>query len=151
MQRDEAFRNLRSVREEYDASVFSLAEALRAIGEGSTASRYAARKGISREQLERCRGSLEATYTVRLFAEFEGILLDYWRNGCGRRTKPRMEVLVNRIADVQHVSATPRREAHQVRNYRNDIVHKLKTTPPLAFEECMKRMGRFLAFFPPGW
>jgi hypothetical protein len=71
----------------------------------------------------RFRANLEPTYLVRVYAEFEACLREAWRRSFGRRTFPKMEVLIDRIGALRNVPPALVEEVHQVRGYRNDIVH----------------------------
>src|SRR4051794_13246177 len=65
---------------------------------------------------------LEATYIVRLYAEFEAGLRDYWANHLNRTTHPRMVQLMQSLAN-QRVSTDRLDDANDVREYRNFLVH----------------------------
>src|SRR5437868_14584300 len=75
--------------------------------------------------LRDCATNLELTYVVRLFAEFEAILRDFWAVVRARRRcrRTRMEVLMNRVAAECSLPWDALNKAHAVREYRNAIVH----------------------------
>ncbi len=62
--------------------------------------------------------NLEATYLIRLFAEFESALRDAWKS-VGRDTQSRTFDLLDALASRSRVPEDVRREAHRVREYRN--------------------------------
>jgi len=68
------------------------------------------------------KANLESTYIVRLYAEFEAGLRDYWANHLTRTTQPPMSQLLKFLAD-QRVSIDRLEDADAVREYRNFLVH----------------------------
>lgn len=76
MRRLEAIGRLWSLEDEFRAAEFALAEALARAEVDPTP---AVLQGLSPSDLHRARAGLEATYTIRLFAEFEGAVRSYWR------------------------------------------------------------------------
>lgn len=75
--------------------------------------------------------NLEATYLIRMFAEFEAGLREYWRSHLGRRTHPNMEHLLRNLIPNQLFSHDCIDAADEVRTYRNSLVHLGVNTPPL--------------------
>ena len=73
--------------------------------------------------------NLESTYIVRLYAEFEAGLRDYWANHLKRTTHPPMFQLLQSLAD-QRVSIDRLENADAVREYRNFLVHDESNKPP---------------------
>jgi len=66
--------------------------------------------------------SLEGTYIIRLFAEFETGLRLYWETI--RTTHPRTRGLLEGVAAVCKISDQWKNNAHSVREYRNILVHE---------------------------
>lgn len=64
------------------------------------------------------RGNLESTYIIRIYAEFEAGLRDYWRNYLQRPTHPPMVQLLQSLAN-QRISTDRLEDADAVREYRN--------------------------------
>jgi hypothetical protein len=81
---------------------------------------------LRRRDAVRFRANLEPTYLIRVYAEFEACLREAWRRAFGRKTFPKMEVLIDRIGDLRQVPAGLVTEVHQVRGYRNDVVHDVR-------------------------
>lgn len=73
--------------------------------------------------------NLALTYIVRLYAEFEAGLRDYWANHLGRATNPPMVHLLQSVAD-QRLSIDRFEDADAVREYRNFLVHDESGVPP---------------------
>jgi len=108
-------------------------------------------QAVAFADIRACREHLEGTYTVRLFAEFESGLRDFWRDGRGRRSRPQTRALIDSLAAYQQVDRASLRRVHQVREYRNRIVHEQATGPTLSFGECRSYLGRFLSYLPRAW
>lgn len=140
------------MRDEFHAARFSLQETLRTYYVGTVA----AKEGPSREQitfaqLELCARHLHVTYLLRLFAEFEGVLRDYWLNGRKRPTEPQMADLMNSIAAYCFMNADDVQDAHEVRAYRNDVIHERAIDARLDFHTCRSRIARFVRWLPKTW
>ncbi len=99
MNRDDAYRSFLRIQDQLEASRFALSRMLRDVAGGAeltTDLEYPLRPQHFRE----CAAELELTYSLRLFASFEGVLRSYWQS---MRPSPRprrtpVEVLMNRIA-----------------------------------------------------
>ncbi len=75
------------------------------------------------------RANLESTYMIRVYAEFEAGLRDYWANHLNKKTHPRMAQLLKSLAD-QRLSIDRLEDADAVREYRNFLVHDESDEPP---------------------
>jgi len=64
---------------------------------------------------------LEATYVIRLFAEFETALRTYWE--VSRDTHPPARDLIESIGRVRNTPSDWLAATHAVREYRRDIVN----------------------------
>src|SRR5947207_121868 len=100
MTREQAHRALAGVRAEFDAARAGVEEILARISRGAHAAIPAATKVAD---LRQCAQNLEITYILRLFAEFEGVLRDYWIGGRKRKTVPNMRPLMNSIAAYRDI------------------------------------------------
>ena len=148
----EAFQQIRSVRDELLAADFALAFSLRQ-AEVDTSLLHTVDGLIGVVQLRRCAANLESTYMLRLFSSFEGILRDYWLavRPARRARQTRMEVLMNRIVILRQIPHAVAQGAHDVRAYRNWLVHPQAGYPRLTFSECKSRLGYFLSYLPREW
>jgi hypothetical protein len=102
------------------------------------------------------RGNLEATFIVRLYAEFEATLRDYWLNFLGRDTEPPMVQLVNVAIPDQHFPQDDIEEADEVRLYRNYLVHDSEDDPPpnlvvLAIHQVERRLRAYISRLKADW
>jgi len=107
--------------------------------------------GLGVRNIRNCREDIERTYFVRLFAEFEITLRNYWHVGRKRSSEPPVAALIDGIAAVRSVRPEVRTFAHQVREYRNLIVHGGSPTQPIAMTEAKRSLCRFLSYLPRQW
>ena len=107
-------------------------------------------RNIEFPQVRLASASLEATYIVRLFSVFEGIL----REALPIRilsSPDRRNVYdsINRAASRWRISAAVRDEVHQVRAFRNLTVHQSSAeASTLLFADALAGLNRFLAWLP---
>jgi len=106
------------------------------------------------ENVKRAAGELEATYLIRLFSAFEGILKEHLA-----RNHPHVAVaeeaksvwLIDRVARLQHprIEDPFRARVHDVRKYRNFLVHPGGNQPAFVqFSEALARLTRFADKLP---
>lgn len=151
MIQQEMYDILRRTRDELEAGKFALSRVLTELYVDADVYQAARASGVTSTELERCAGNLEIAFILRIFAEFEAILGDYWRNGLGKRTKPDMYPLMNSIARRRKMSDSDLAHAHEVREYRNDIIHKNVRSDDLDFPQCLRAIGVFLKWLPLRW
>jgi hypothetical protein len=98
----------------------------------------------------KCYGDLEKTYTIRMYAEFEATLRDYWKNGMGKITVPQAKSLIDGIAARTWMRNDTLKNAHAVREYRNALVHG---GPMIAVTlgESRKYLCQYLSNLPRAW
>jgi len=95
--------------------------------------------------------NLEGTYIIRLFAEFETAARQCWLANWGADPN-RTADLLNGLAARRGIPDTQRDNAHQVRDYRNGLVHQREDKPdavPIAVARGY--LCRFLSFLPRQW
>lgn len=108
--------------------------------------------GLAMQDVQELRANLEATYLIRLFAEFEATLREAWRRAYGRRSRPAMEQLMNSIAARCLLPQDWNDDAHEVRQYRNALVHEESDQiGPITVPEARKRLSRFVSRLPLDW
>ena len=101
-------------------------------------------------ELGTVKDNLPATYFIRLFAEFEGALRELW--SIHRDTEPGMHDLLQGIASRHRVPHTQLEKAHEIRDYRNNLVHERpKETETVSIEDGRKYLVDFLRFLPAHW
>lgn len=94
--------------------------------------------------------NLEGTYLVRLFAEFESGLRNWYATLKG--TVPPARDLIDAIATRRKIPDEDRDEVHEVREYRNALVHETDSEAeavPLA--DARHRLCTFFARLPEKW
>lgn len=105
--------------------------------------------GTSIRDLDAARRQLEATFLIRLWAEFETAVRSYY----GTLTNdpdPRIRAidLINTVAASRlgrAVADTVRVEVHEVREYRNSLVHdRDDPAPPVALSDARRRLNMYL-------
>src|SRR5882672_11183735 len=110
MTRAAAYQRLERVGDELDAARFAIAHTLRLVRGELKHLQEAQKGGTSISELTRCAENLDETYILRLFSEFEGVIRDFWVKTV-RKTQPRMEILMNSVADRLKISPENRRAA----------------------------------------
>ena len=134
--------------DELRAARFSVAEVLRQLNENPRLSDVASAVTVTPHTLRRCAVNLEFTFVLRLFGEFEAILRDYWAVGIGRMTEPDMQPLIDSIARRRNMDATTLDAAHDVRRYRNEIIHENLRDARLDFARCTRGVARYVSWLP---
>jgi hypothetical protein len=145
-----AFRRLDDVREEYYAARVSLSLTLKQY-DSSDGSNDSGREQVTRNHLKASIQNLQITYLTRLFAEFEGILREYWINGRRRTNTLRMVDLMNSVAAYCFINQDDTLDAHEVRDYRNDVIHEHLQDPRFDFQTSRSRLARFVRWLPQQW
>ncbi len=147
----EAYRKFDEVRDEYEAARFALRQTINSYDKNLFIHEDGHQDQITVHQLESCVQNLPITYFIRLFAEFEGILRDYWLNGRKRNTKPRMIDLMNSIAAYCNINEDSVQDAQEVREYRNDVIHEHLQDSHFDFQTCRSRLACFVRWLPQRW
>jgi hypothetical protein len=94
--------------------------------------------------------NMEATYVIRLFAEFESGLRQFW--GVSRGTDPGTHDLIEGIASMCRIPHEKRINAHAMREYRNSMVHERdEQVEQVSIENVRKSLIDFFRFLPPHW
>jgi len=106
--------------------------------------------GLRPRDIQRCLASLEDTYIIRLFAEFETALREIQMRIRRLNQWPKTHIsdLINGIAGRLNIPTDNHRRLHEVRMYRNGLVHEGQKQGNLGFSECRSRIGAFLGFVP---
>ena len=153
MTRREAFEYLKSVQNEFTAARFSVAATHR-VAQIDPTSLSADANSVKPSHLRDCLANLEMTYVLRLFAEFEYVLRDFWQAMRPRqrgRRRTHMELLIDRIATLLSIPTETVSAAQRVRDYRNAHVHRGDIVQELTFRDCKSILAHFLSFLPLRW
>lgn len=105
---------------------------------------------IQLNEIRRCGFTLEATYLIRLFAVFESHLRDVWVQAFQRATHPKVQDLIDGCAARQGVPNDMLANTHQVRIYRNSLVHGGEA-PRVVLGDARQYLCTFLGRMPPEW
>lgn len=109
--------------------------------------------GLRDRDVRECQRRLEGTYVIRLFAEFEIALRLIWQHVRHRPNPPRIQItqLMNAMVARHHVPTDAAQAAHDVREFRNDLVHEGPPRTVLTIAESRSRLCNFLKFMPHYW
>lgn len=98
------------------------------------------------------RGNLEATYLIRVFAEFESGLREAWERAFHQVTSQRMRDMIGAISARCVISQEWRDCAHAVRTYRNALIHEGDgAVPPVGLRDACAWLCRFFSRLPHEW
>jgi len=103
---------------------------------------YGTSHGWAARDGEAFRKKLEATYIIRIYAEFEAALRSYWLNYLGKETQPGMYSLVNHAIPNQSFSQDVVDNADKVRRFRNFLVHDVEDDTNVYVEPCTVQEAR---------
>ena len=93
---------------------------------------------------------MEGTYSIRLFAEFESGLREFWE--VARGTDPGTHDLMEGIASMRRIPNEQRINAHAMREYRNSLVHERdEQIEPVPINQLRRILIDFFRFLPPQW
>lgn len=146
MTRHGAIQTLREIEGEHGAARFALPNTLQRALDDPT---ILGPSGLEVADFRRAVRHVEITYVIRLFAYFEGTSRELWATI--RPTEPQMKKLLDGLAARCRMPADLLADAHDVREYRNEIVHGGEIAARLAMSECRSRLARFMSHFPPEW
>ena len=94
--------------------------------------------------------NLEGTYLIRLFAEFESGLRDFWVSI--RHTHPQTQVLLASVGSRRQIQDQTRQNADRVRDYRNHLVHELhEPAAPVSIMDARGFLCTYFSRLPPNW
>lgn len=98
------------------------------------------------------RDELSATYVIRLFAEFESGLRDWWQSGLGRTSRPATRQLIDSVAARRSIPDPWRDSVHAVREYRNSLVHEEnEAAASVEIDIARGYLCRYFSWLPLDW
>jgi hypothetical protein len=109
---------------------------------------------VSPIHFERAAQNLEATYVIRAFAEFEGILMDHLDRlhpAVRVPDRPKADWLISKAARLQSpvVDRTLVFKVRSIQKYRNRIVHpRGPITPAPLFSDVLSDLNRYIDRLP---
>lgn len=108
------------------------------------------RRDTAPRDAERASATLEGTYVVRLFSEFETCLRTFWTTA--RPTHPRASDLIDGIAAMRHIPTDAIDDTHRVRRYRNSLVHdRDDPVEAVAMSDCRRFVCIYMSRLPVEW
>jgi hypothetical protein len=148
----EVFDRLKATRREY----YVVADAVRRLRDAVKANQVPVPPNTSLRDYDAALLQLEPTYLVRLWAEFETALRSYRRHFVGNpEDNIRAFDLVNwaqGIEEGRKVDAGVRDLVHEVREYRNSLVHERDVmAPAVGIDEARRRLSTYLSKLPDQW
>ena len=109
-------------------------------------------KAVSLRDIQQASCRLDGTYIIRLFAEFETGLRQYWPTARGTDPPTRTRDLLDGIAATRRIPRDQLNDAHEVRDYRNNLIHdREERSTPIPIAEARRRLCRFFSFLPLTW
>jgi hypothetical protein len=117
---------------------------------------FGERLGWEQRHADRFKDNLLATYLIRMYAEYEATVRDYWRTHLGQQSYPTMHDLVNHAIPNQRFPRDWIDDANGVRVYRNFLVHEVDDEPPedmltFTIEEAKKHLCAYVSCFDRNW
>ena len=108
--------------------------------------------GLERSDFDRFGENLGATYLIRIFAEFESGLRDYWKSSLKRKTVPMVSTLIRSISSRRKIHFQEIEDVDDVRQYRNKVVHEEDLeTRVVDLKEARKSLCAFFRRLPEDW
>jgi hypothetical protein len=150
---DRFVRRLERIRDEHQAASGALAY-VSTFWLKSSLFNFPGLETVGVEEVLRAAGELEATYFIRLFSVFEGILKEHMAEshpGIRVAEDASAAWLIDRVSKLQRppVSDIFRERVHGVRKYRNYLVHPGGNLPAFVqFSEALARLTRFADRLP---
>jgi hypothetical protein len=93
---------------------------------------------------------LDGTYIIRLFAETETGLRQFWDTI--RDTNPRTRDLLDALAALRGIPDPQLANAHAVREYRNQLVHEREEeVEPVPVDEARGYLCHYFSYLPFEW
>lgn len=152
MNRQQSLQRVTAAENEYRTAALALRRLRNAVGADQAILRD---EELSVAHVLVCQRNLEATYVVRLFAEFEASLRAYWRDFRKRGSWNTVgaETLIGSVAAYHVVPEDAVLLTNEVRRLRNAFVHQLGRAglSVLSLTECASHLRRFLSFLPMRW
>jgi uncharacterized protein YutE (UPF0331/DUF86 family) len=137
---------MKSVEREYQIAIASsdaLTEALRRTPSLLT------EQGLVRADLDAQIENLALTYLIRLFAEFETGLRDYWAALKNKKKNIPGRGMIDSLSSTHTIDDKTRQNVHAVRKYRNSLVHEDDfQADPVSIPEARRSLCLFFGHLP---
>jgi hypothetical protein len=146
--REERLERIRRVEREYQIAEIAIGGLARQFRADPSA---LAREELRQRDFLACRDNLEATYVIRLFAEFEAGLRQVWRT-LVRPTSPPTQILLDSVAARFFIPSSWLAQVHGVRLHRNSLVHETDDEiEKISLVDARSHLCRYLSRLPTTW
>jgi hypothetical protein len=147
--RDQWIGQIRAVEREHQV----IAVATKILSERLAADPSALRgHGLDYRDYQTSIRNLDATYLIRLFAEFESGLREAWERAFSQSSHPRMVDLLQALAARCRMPQDRLDDADRVRVYRNSLVHEGgEEVEPIPMGTARGHLCRFFSMLPSDW
>ena len=147
--RDQRLQLIRAIEREYEVIALAVDTLNQRLAADSS---WLTDQGLARKDLAQAIRNLQATYMVRLFAEFETGLREAWRRAYRKRSHPRTRELLIAFAARCSISEAWYQAVDEVRQYRNALVHEEdERGDPIAVAVAGRSLCRFFSRLPSHW
>ena len=148
----EVFDRLKATHREFEV----VADAVRRVRDAVQTHQAFSLPSTSLRDYEAAHHQLEPTYLVRLWGEFETALRSYRRHVVGNPDDNiRAFHLINWAQGIEagrKVKVGTRALVHEVREYRNSLVHAREDmAPAIGLDEARRRLSTYLSKLPDQW
>ena len=146
--REERLERIRRVEREYQVAAVAIGGLGRQLRADPSA---LAGDDLRHRDFLACCDNLEATYLIRLFAEFEAGLRQVWQT-LVRPTSPPAQILLDSVAARFYIPATWLDRVHAVRLYRNGLVHDAdEKVEKISLVDAGSQLCRYFSRLPTTW
>jgi hypothetical protein len=109
------------------------------------------RSGIIDTHINNLLVQMGPMYLIRIFAKFENVLRNY-RQSIGKSGTVKTQDLIDSIAGRHGISGDDAGDVHDVRRYRNSLIHEEhRTSREISVVEARASLSKFLSFLPDHW
>ncbi|NLX14937.1 MAG: hypothetical protein GXY44_14985 [Phycisphaerales bacterium] len=144
----ERFNRIKSIEQMYEAAKAALAHYLKDCRDNPTLLIGAS---FTTREVRECIYDLEDAFLIRIFAEFEATLRDYWKRGCRRKSQPWAKILIDSIAARCFARESDLAYVHEVREYRNSLLHEGNLPRRITVQQARSCLCVFLSHLPRDW
>lgn len=147
-ERDAWIRRIKSVEREYQACRFAVDR----VSAEADLDPTILTSDLRPRDIKQAALLLEATYVLRLFAEFESGLRRFFQRARKRKPPSKTEDLLNSVAARHGIPNENLKNVHRVRDFRNDLIHeRQQVTNPVPIKDARACLCTFFSFLPRNW
>jgi hypothetical protein len=110
------------------------------------------KQNLNQADFEALKENLASTYLIRLFAEFETGLREYWKRRSKKKVIPRVSDMMKSISSSRGIDHQDMENADIVRKYRNKLVHEEDSEARVVdVGEARRFLCVFFSSLPEDW